>query len=121
MPSSERDRQRDESAPCFFSISTASKTINDSLGHAAGDQLLVEAAERWSKRLRASDTLARLGGDEFAVLLEEIPEPHAAAALAQNLIEATAAHFALAGGARPVSASASASVCSPKMAMTRKP
>jgi diguanylate cyclase (GGDEF)-like protein len=59
---------------------------------------LVEAAERWSKRLRASDTLARIGGDEFVVLLEEIAEPHAAATLAQNLIDATAAAFTLPGG-----------------------
>ncbi|HEV3401414.1 MAG TPA: diguanylate cyclase, partial [Acidimicrobiales bacterium] len=53
------------------------KTINDSLGHAAGDEVLVELAERLRTRIRPGDTAARLGGDEFGILLENSPEDDA--------------------------------------------
>jgi diguanylate cyclase (GGDEF)-like protein/PAS domain S-box-containing protein len=50
------------------------KLVNDTLGHAAGDQVLVEVARRLERLLRAGDTLARLSGDEFALLCEEVGE-----------------------------------------------
>ena len=61
------------------------KVVNDSFGHLAGDELLVEVARRLSACLRSVDTLARLGGDEFALLLEEVREPSDAARVAERL------------------------------------
>lgn len=63
------------------------KSINDTLGHAVGDKLLVEMADRLNHCLRQSDTLARLGGDEFALLLPD-SSPNAAAEVATKVIEA---------------------------------
>ena len=62
------------------------KIINDSLGHAAGDALLVEMAARLRGSLRASDVVARLGGDEFVVLLDEVAECKQAATIAGHLL-----------------------------------
>jgi len=74
------------------------KTVNDSLGHAAGDELLALAAERWKRITRPGDTLARVGGDEFVVLLENVADAHEAAAIAQRLIAATSTPFTLSHG-----------------------
>lgn len=63
------------------------KSINDTLGHAVGDKLLIEMADRLNHCLRQSDTLARLGGDEFALLLPD-SSPNAAAEVATKVIEA---------------------------------
>lgn len=62
------------------------KNVNDSLGHPAGDELLIQVAERLRSRLRESDTLARLGGDEFVILLEEMEAVEDPAELAQAII-----------------------------------
>jgi diguanylate cyclase (GGDEF)-like protein/PAS domain S-box-containing protein len=66
------------------------KTINDSLGHAAGDQVLLAVAKRLSESIRASDTAARFGGDEFAVLLEGVESAQEAADTAERILEALA-------------------------------
>ncbi|HET8673619.1 MAG TPA: EAL domain-containing protein [Thermoleophilaceae bacterium] len=73
------------------------KTVNDSLGHAAGDRLLVEIAGRLDGCLRGGDTAARLGGDEFAVLVESIDDPREAAAVAERVIEALRPAFEIDG------------------------
>jgi diguanylate cyclase (GGDEF)-like protein/PAS domain S-box-containing protein len=63
------------------------KGINDTMGHAAGDQLLQSVATRLSACLRRSDTAARIGGDEFVVLLGEIAKPEDAARLAARILD----------------------------------
>ncbi|MDQ4035394.1 MAG: EAL domain-containing protein [Chloroflexota bacterium] len=70
------------------------KTINDSLGHAVGDQLLTAVAERLTSVLRTDDTGARLGGDEFAILLEDAPARDAATT-ATRILEELARPFEL--------------------------
>ncbi len=67
------------------------KNINDSLGHAIGDQVLQSAAARLTAAVRASDTVCRQGGDEFVLLLAEIEQPLDAALVAEKLLEAFAA------------------------------
>ena len=62
------------------------KTVNDSLGHAAGDELLVAVAARIRDGLRSTDVAARLGGDEFGVLLLDIPDPAYATTVAERLL-----------------------------------
>lgn len=63
------------------------KEVNDSLGHHAGDQLLIQASERIKSGLRAADSVTRLGGDEFAVMLPDLGEPAEAGVTARRLIE----------------------------------
>src|SRR5476649_2944177 len=71
------------------------KTINDSLGHLTGDQLLKEVASRLCRAVRASDTVARLGGDEFVVLVPGIRDVDEATAVAQKIIDALGEPFPL--------------------------
>jgi diguanylate cyclase (GGDEF)-like protein len=73
------------------------KVVNDSLGHAAGDLLLVGVAERITACLRAGDTAARLGGDEFAVLLPGVGGVDEVVPVARRILEAVREPFDLAG------------------------
>ena len=73
------------------------KHINDSLGHAVGDQLLQAAAQRLQACVRHSDTVSRHGGDEFVVLLAEVEQAQDAALTASKLIKAIAAPYLLGG------------------------
>ncbi len=80
------------------------KLVNDSLGHAAGDQLLEEMAQRLRSMLRESDVLARMGGDEFVVLLHSVREEEAAL-VARKLLKAALAPVTLLGQECRVTAS----------------
>jgi diguanylate cyclase (GGDEF)-like protein/PAS domain S-box-containing protein len=81
------------------------KHVNDSLGHAAGDQLLVAAARRLQGCLRPTDTACRLGGDEFAVLLEKVTDAEAAGAVAGRVLDTLHQPFGLNGRMIPIKAS----------------
>ena len=62
------------------------KTINDSLGHAAGDEVLQQVASRLLEAVRATDTAARFGGDEFAILIEDVADSAIATEFAERLV-----------------------------------
>jgi diguanylate cyclase (GGDEF)-like protein/PAS domain S-box-containing protein len=63
------------------------KQVNDTLGHEAGDQLIIEIARRLAGSLRESDTVARQGGDEFVVVLDDLAAPEDAALVAQKVLD----------------------------------
>jgi diguanylate cyclase (GGDEF)-like protein len=81
------------------------KVINDTLGHAVGDQLIKDVAQRLRAGLRESDTVARLGGDEFSILLPELASPVDAAMIAEKLLRLVASPVTLAGRELSVTAS----------------
>lgn len=81
------------------------KGINDSLGHAAGDQLLREVAARLRQCMREGDTIARLGGDEFTVLINQLRSTREAATVAEHVIAALSEPFLIEGAENVVTAS----------------
>ncbi len=91
------------------------KVVNDSLGHAAGDELLCEASNRIRKRLRPDDLLARLGGDEFTVLVEGADALHA---VATRILGAFDAPFEIRGRDYDVKASVGVARAEPNLSAT---
>ncbi len=81
------------------------KPVNDTWGHAVGDQLLRAVAQRLIERVRASDTVGRIGGDELVILLNEITRADDAARVAEELRHSLAQPFTLAGLTLEISAS----------------
>ena len=88
------------------------KEINDSLGHAVGDEVLVAVAGRLDGAMRGADTAARFGGDEFAVLLEGVDSQEAADA-AQRVLDLLSAPVRAGGREIALRASLGVSVASP--------
>lgn len=80
-------RRQNHQAAVFLLDLDRFKVINDSLGHAVGDQLLKTIAERLHMRFKEVDTVARLGGDEFALVLSDLTETTEVSAIAEVLLE----------------------------------
>jgi diguanylate cyclase (GGDEF)-like protein/PAS domain S-box-containing protein len=74
------------------------KPVNDTYGHRTGDEVLVEVARRLRQTLRVGDELARIGGDEFTVLMRNVPDAATARHVADRLLTAVEAPFAVPGG-----------------------
>lgn len=104
------ERSRDGKGQCavVFVDLDGFKTINDTLGHAAGDTLLQGIAGRLRSELRRSDIAARLGGDEFVVVLGDVPSKEEAARLVTKILESVSRPIRL--GAQSLTVSASAGI-----------
>jgi diguanylate cyclase (GGDEF)-like protein/PAS domain S-box-containing protein len=87
-------RTKEMVAICYFDLDKF-KPINDALGHEAGDQLLIQLAERLRNNLRESDTIARLGGDEFALLLCDLQSADEYSNTLDRLLEAIEMPFVI--------------------------
>lgn len=102
-------RHRNSLAVLFIDLDHF-KTVNDSLGHHAGDQLLIEVACRLTSAVRDSDLVARQGGDEFIVVLAELEDANSAAAVAAKILAAVAQPLQIEGHEVAVSPSLGISV-----------
>lgn len=100
----ESERSDDAYAVMFLDFDRF-KLINDSLGHNAGDEFLVQVSRRIQDSLRPHDTVARLGGDEFAVLVRQVEHERIVVGLAERLMEALRRPFHVAGTELMTSAS----------------
>jgi len=101
----ERRRENGNRLAVLFCDIDDFKVINDSLGHSAGDELLVAVAERLSAVVRPDDTIARFGGDEFVMLLERVPSLADVRAVADRIAAEIQRPFVLEGRSRYLSAS----------------
>ncbi len=97
MAHTEAGLQRGEMAAVLYIDLDHFKAVNDTLGHAVGDEVIKQAAVRLWGTTRESDLLARLGGDEFALLLKPMESPEAAARVADRIIKAMCAPMNIKG------------------------
>jgi diguanylate cyclase (GGDEF)-like protein len=100
-----RAEREDQPVSVLFLDLDGFKVVNDSLGHVAGDRLLIDVARRLTECLRKGDTAARIGGDEFAILLGDLGDPARARHVAERVIAALGQPFTVLGREVFVSAS----------------
>jgi len=98
------DRASENVALLFLDLDSF-KSINDTLGHTAGDLLLVEVSRRLQACLRETDTVSRQGGDEFLVILTHIQDMDAVTGSAAKIVAALAAPYEIEGHSLEVTAS----------------
>jgi diguanylate cyclase (GGDEF)-like protein len=91
------------------------KSINDTYGHAAGDELLVQFAGRIKAAVREMDVVGRLGGDEFALLMEDLPGEEAALLVAEKIVQGMRAEFRIGSHVLQVSTSVGVAILTPGM------
>jgi diguanylate cyclase (GGDEF)-like protein/PAS domain S-box-containing protein len=101
----QRSPRRDAAVAVVFFDLDRFKLVNDTLGHDAGDRLLVQVAKRLRAKLRASDTVGRLGGDEFVVLVDDVHAESDAHAAVQRVVDILEQPFEVDGETIFVSAS----------------
>lgn len=92
-----RARQNNKFVALMFVDLDNFKNVNDTLGHAAGDKLLINAAERLKGCVRSTDTIARLGGDEFLIILLDVSNAVGCELVSQKILAAFARPFLLEG------------------------
>ena len=98
-------QRRSDAVAVLFVDLDGFKEVNDSLGHGAGDRLLVELADRLRRALREHDVIARLGGDEFAIVLVDVVEPRDAVQTAERILDRLREPLLLEDQPIPISAS----------------
>ena len=101
----DRSRRTKSSIAILFLDVDEFKEVNDSLGHAAGDTLLIGLAERLREMLRPMDTVARLGGDEFTFLIEQLSSEREAVLIAERIGHTTSLPIALENGEASITVS----------------
>jgi diguanylate cyclase (GGDEF)-like protein len=109
-----RRRGTERAAAVLFLDLDRFKLVNDSLGHAVGDELLQAVAERLDGAIRPGDTVARLGGDEFTVLLEDVGDAREAAVVAERVLATLHDPFAVAGRELHISGSIGIALAAPE-------